>query len=153
MKDTDADQCKRTLNRCLQSSLKHITDKSQVINFIRVVVVTDRFHCNVNQSLCVSGLHAPETTTVSWTTFSQSWGVFGCWRSLWIHSSQKGVRFTRLVLVSPYGDKFNAILAQVMTCCLTAPSHYLNQWWIIIKDIVWHLHESNFTRRACEHNS
>ena len=24
-------------------------------------------------------------------------------------------------------------LAQVMTCCLTAPSHYLNQFWFIIK--------------------
>ena len=25
-------------------------------------------------------------------------------------------------------------LLQVMACCLTAPSHYLNQWWLIL----WH---------------
>ena len=26
-------------------------------------------------------------------------------------------------------------LAQVMACCLTAPSHYLNQYWLTINDI------------------
>ena len=26
-------------------------------------------------------------------------------------------------------------LAQVMACCLTAPSHYLNQWWLIINKV------------------
>ena len=25
-----------------------------------------------------------------------------------------------------------------MACCLTAPSHYLNQWWSIIKGVLWH---------------
>ena len=29
-------------------------------------------------------------------------------------------------------------LAQVMACCLTAPSHYLNQCWLIISYVVWH---------------
>ena len=33
-------------------------------------------------------------------------------------------------------------LAQVMACCLTAPSHYLNQCWLISK---WHSSEGNFT--------
>ena len=26
-------------------------------------------------------------------------------------------------------------LAQVMACCLTAPSHYLNQYWLIIRKV------------------
>ena len=30
-------------------------------------------------------------------------------------------------------------LAQVMACCLTAPSHYLNQCWLIIGEVPWHL--------------
>ena len=30
-------------------------------------------------------------------------------------------------------------LVQVMACCLTAPSHYLNQCWFLISDILWHL--------------
>ena len=29
-------------------------------------------------------------------------------------------------------QRFRSTLAQVMACCLTAPSHYLNQCWLII---------------------
>ena len=29
-------------------------------------------------------------------------------------------------------------LVQVMACCLTAPSHYLNQCWLIITEVLWH---------------
>ena len=36
-------------------------------------------------------------------------------------------------------------LAQVMACCLTAPSHYLNQCWLISK-VQWHSPEGNFAR-------
>ena len=36
-------------------------------------------------------------------------------------------------------------LAQVMACCLTAPSHYLNQCWLIIREVFWHSTEGNFT--------
>ena len=41
-------------------------------------------------------------------------------------------------------------LAQVMACCLTASSHYLNQCWLIINEVQWHAPESNFTGSACE---
>ena len=37
-------------------------------------------------------------------------------------------------------------LAQAMACCLTASSHYLKQWWLIISEILWHSPGSNFTR-------
>ena len=37
-------------------------------------------------------------------------------------------------------------LAQVMACCLTAPSHYLNQCWLIITKIHLHSSDGNFTR-------
>ena len=39
-------------------------------------------------------------------------------------------------------------LAQVMACCLTAPSHYLNQCWLIINEVQWHSYLSNFTTNA-----
>ena len=35
-----------------------------------------------------------------------------------------------------------------MACCLTAPSHYLNQCWLPICVVLWHSSESNFTMRA-----
>ena len=39
-----------------------------------------------------------------------------------------------------------------MACCLMAPSHYLNQSWLIIKGVLWHSSASNFTRSAHELN-
>ena len=39
-------------------------------------------------------------------------------------------------------------LAQVMACCLTAPSPYLNQCWFIISKVEWHSYYDNFTRYA-----
>ena len=36
-------------------------------------------------------------------------------------------------------------LAQVMTCCLTAPRHYLNQWCLLINEVLQHSAESNCT--------
>ena len=35
-------------------------------------------------------------------------------------------------------------LVEVMACCLTAPSHYLNQCWLIISEVLLHSQESNF---------
>ena len=35
-----------------------------------------------------------------------------------------------------------------MACCLTAPSHYLNQCWVLIREVLWHSLESNFTIRT-----
>ena len=37
-------------------------------------------------------------------------------------------------------------LAQVMAWCLTAPSHHLNQCWLIISEVLWHSRDSNFTK-------
>ena len=39
-------------------------------------------------------------------------------------------------------------LAQVMACCLTAPSHYLNQCWLIISEALWHSPVDHFTGNA-----
>ena len=54
----------------------------------------------------------------------------GCWQfhSLW-HRSQ-------------------STLAHVMACCLMAPSHYLNQFKLIISKVQWHSSEGNFARDA-----
>ena len=35
-----------------------------------------------------------------------------------------------------------SILAQVMACCLTPPSHYLNQCWRTINMVHWHLYRA-----------
>ena len=38
-------------------------------------------------------------------------------------------------------------LVQVMACCLTAPSHNLNQCWLIISNVLWHSSEDIIIRR------
>ena len=35
-------------------------------------------------------------------------------------------------------QRSGSTLAQVMACCLSAPSHYLNQCWLIISEAQWH---------------
>ena len=32
-----------------------------------------------------------------------------------------------------------------MACCITVPSHYLNQCWLMISEALWHPPDSNFT--------
>ena len=56
------------------------------------------------------------------------------WNSLW-HSN------------AIWQHRSGSILAQVMACCLTAPSNYLNRYWLIIGEVLWYSPESNFTPR------
>ena len=46
-----------------------------------------------------------------------------------------------------YGTR--SILVQVMACCLMAPSHYLNQCWLIIGEVPWHSSQG-IILRLCE---
>ena len=41
-----------------------------------------------------------------------------------------------------------SILAQVMACCLTASSHYVNQCWLFINDFSWHSYKGDFTTNS-----
>ena len=41
-------------------------------------------------------------------------------------------------------------LAQVMACCLTAPSHNLNQCWLMISEMLRHSPDSNFTENTSD---
>ena len=43
-------------------------------------------------------------------------------------------------------QRSGSTLAQVMACCLTAPSHYLNQCWLVISGVHWDSSEGNFRK-------
>ena len=45
-------------------------------------------------------------------------------------------------------ERSRSTLAQVMACCLMAPSQYLNQCWVPIPEVLWHSTEINFTVSA-----
>ena len=53
--------------------------------------------------------------------------------------------------VAIWRQRSGSTLAQVMACCLTAPSHYLNQCWLIISKVQWHSYEGSFTRDIFTH--
>ena len=55
-------------------------------------------------------------------------------------------KLTHFGLMTPYGNVDLGQLVLVMACCLTAPSHYLNQCWLIISKIQLHSSDGNFTR-------
>ena len=44
-------------------------------------------------------------------------------------------------------QRSGSTLAQVMACCLTTPSHYLNQCWLIVSKVLWHSSEGIIMRR------
>ena len=71
----------------------------------------------------------------------QSWGWWfeTPWRPLWRDSN---VLFSEVICQRRSGSTS----AQVMACCLTVPSHHLNQYWLIIKTVLWHLSVANFTK-------
>ena len=41
-----------------------------------------------------------------------------------------------------------SILAQVMACCLMPPSHYLDQCWLMVSEVLWQSPDSNFTENT-----
>ena len=55
---------------------------------------------------------------------------------------------THCSLVMPYDDTIWSTLVQVMACCLMATSHYLNQCWLIVYEVLVHFPLSNFTGNA-----
>ena len=56
-----------------------------------------------------------------------------------IHSSFTAIYIVSLRTYDTYGQHGSGlILAQVMVCCLTAPSHYLTQYWHLINKVIWH---------------
>ena len=44
-------------------------------------------------------------------------------------------------------------LHQVMACCLTTPSHYPNQWWIITSEVPWPSSPGRCDNRNLSHQS
>ena len=49
---------------------------------------------------------------------------------------------------SIYWHRSGSTWVQVMAWCLVAPSHYLNQCWLIINGVLWPSAETNFLRKC-----
>ena len=63
--------------------------------------------------------------------------------------------FKRSLLVNPLGTcdaiwrhRSWSTLAQIMACCLMAPSHYMSQCWLIISHVLTQSPQGNFTKKC-----
>ena len=71
------------------------------------------------------------------------------WRGICIHSFYTyllGLHNSLGPSDAIWRQRSGSTLAEVMACCLTAPSHYLNQCWFIISTVEWHSSKAKFTR-------
>ena len=84
-----------------------------------------------------------------------TWIIFSCDQAaLWMVFSIcvsvcLSVRLSHLfhyvpIIVSSWN--FQELLLMTKVRCLTAPSHYLNQCWLIISKVEWHSSKGKFTR-------
>ena len=75
--------------------------------------------------------------------------AFVCWRSSNVDLDRLGPYVNSLGPSSAiWRQRCGWTLVQVMACCLTAPSHYLIHFWLIISKVEWHSSEGKFTRDA-----
>ena len=65
-------------------------------------------------------------------------GLFG-WLKIQINSSSPSAAYMH--------QWTGSALVQIVACCLMAPSHYLNQCWLISSEVQWHSSEDNFHKQ------
>ena len=65
------------------------------------------------------------------------------WKYVYVSSNKFGATMVQL-----WCHKAGSTSAQVMACCLTAPSHCLNQCWQIISEVLWNSPQGNFAGKC-----
>ena len=99
--------------------------------------------------LCVGDVSVKWNKSSAWLTVHMELN----WHLLFINMHISSPIFSDLLIVAYWRrmqHRSGKTLAHVMACCLTAPSHYLNQCWFIIRGFLWNWPESNCTRSAYE---
>ena len=77
---------------------------------------------------------------------------FAVWKrplNLITHSGFSRIHFNSLYPSDTiWRHRSRSTLTRLMACCLMAPSHYPNQCWLIISEVLWHSRWSSFTGNA-----
>ena len=78
---------------------------------------------------------------------TQSWMIWVKWRPMiWVNWLLPKSLWPSDIYIRQHWS--GSTLAQVGACCLMAPSHYQNQWWLPINEVPWHSYEDSFTTAA-----
>ena len=100
-------------------------------------------------------VHVWDLVAFIWRQFHRKFEIY----LFLILSRSLTINNLRLQLYLPWGQWVNSLwpsdatwqhiygsrLAQAMAWCRQAPSHYLNQCWLLISEVLWHSPLSNFT--------
>ena len=103
-------------------------------------------------------LSKPMLVVINWTLKNKLQWNFDQNAKLFIHENASENNICKMAAILSRGRWVNSwwprdaiwrqesrsTLVQVMACCLTAPSHYLNQCWLIITKVQWCSSEGNF---------
>ena len=127
------------LNQCWNIVVSTLLKKKKNLwnlNQNMSIFVLDNLFRNVvrNVSKTVAILSLPQC--ISW---SQHLLLCGYWERLNGNFMSYKPQSSKFNLLWPsdtiWRHRSGSTLAQVMACCLTAPSHYLNQYWLIISKV------------------
>ena len=104
---------------------------------LRWIVFRHRHHITLCEQKLRTDVH--ETEMIKRRLYQEHW--------LSIHIYASNYTFNSLEPSEAiWRCRSGSTLAQVMACCLTAPSHYLNQYWLIISKVEWYSSKGKFTR-------
>ena len=89
---------------------------------------------------------------LAWCRRAASHYLSQCWpRSMLLHGVPRPHWVNSLWPSDAIGRQgTESALARVMACCLTAPSHYLNQCWLMISEVLWHSTDSIFKENTSD---
>ena len=118
-------------------------------NVIRIFLVQCNWYTTLvsyfDQHLCLFGHQA-----IFWRVYLRSRNWFRSWtnaawhvssldpkwwcKRVWIFVDDLTLSDMNSLLISDaiWRQRYWSTMAQIMSCCLSAPSHYLNQWWLEI---------------------
>ena len=115
-----------------------------------LIVIRFGYSCEATTGLHHHDVCHIGTRSSATTVLTQNWPhVTLCYINLILHWAKHITLWSLTNSLGPSGaiwrQRSGSTLPQVMACCLTAPSHYLNQCWLISK-VEWHSSKGMITR-------
>ena len=112
---------------------------------------TTRPYCLLVTIISGNGLWLSGNKSLPESMWNKFFWLLGVTRPQWLN---KLYHFVAWILTDDYINYDTTVtsaksLAGVsINACLTAPSYFLEQCWLLIGEVLWHLPESNFTATA-----
>ena len=125
----------------------YVSENTWIFSLSFVFICKEMKVCAVHVLRNVILANIRNTKSNLWIFFSLKFlTTISSWSARWGHQYTFKILNSFKPSDAIWRQRTGSTLAQVMACCLTAPSHYLNQCWLIISKVLWRSCEDNFTR-------